>query len=203
MSSPRLDPWLIPDTIRSGSDSTRPSAAKRTQSTGVPSVANPLLPSANSTSSTQSGFRVVMLRAVALRLESGAITARSMSGASSSARRMAFRPVAWIPSSFVKRTFTPLRLVAHRLEVEPVSGYLVARLRARSPGQQLPVAVDAHASAGNEEHRSDQGPHHVAHEGVRLDPECEHLVGLLEPLRSEHVTLEVEMAGLRGRECRE
>ncbi len=95
----------MPETISSGLNSTRPSAAKRTQSTGVPSVAKPLVPSANSISSTQSGLRVVMLRAVALRLESGAITASSMSGTSSSARRMAFRPVAWMPSSFVSSTF--------------------------------------------------------------------------------------------------
>jgi len=47
-----------------------------------------------------------MLRAVALRLESGAITASSMSGTSSRARRMALRPIAWMPSSFVRRTFT-------------------------------------------------------------------------------------------------
>ncbi len=74
MSSPRLAPWLIPETIRSGRPPSRPSSAKRTQSTGVPSVAKPLCPSPNSTSSTLSGERVVMLRAVALRLLSGAIT---------------------------------------------------------------------------------------------------------------------------------
>ena len=39
MSSPRFEPWLIPDTISSGSNPTSPSAANRTQSTGVPSVA--------------------------------------------------------------------------------------------------------------------------------------------------------------------
>ena len=88
MSSPRLAPWLMPDTISSGSNSTRPSAAKRTQSTGVPSVAKPVPPSPKSTSSTQSGSRVVMLRAVALRFESGAITASSTPGTSSSASRM-------------------------------------------------------------------------------------------------------------------
>ena len=52
-----------------------------------------MVPSPNSTSSTQSGVRVVMLRAVALRLESGAITASSTPGTSSSARRMACRPI--------------------------------------------------------------------------------------------------------------
>ena len=109
MSSPRLAPWLTPDTISSGSNSTRPSAAKRTQSTGVPSVAKPLPPSPKSTSSTQSGWRVVMLRAVALRFESGAITASSTAGTSSSASRITRSPIAWIPSSLVRSTFTGFR----------------------------------------------------------------------------------------------
>ena len=39
MSSPRFVPWLMPETISSGCDSVSPSTAKRTQSTGVPSVA--------------------------------------------------------------------------------------------------------------------------------------------------------------------
>ena len=89
----------MPETISSGSNSIRPSAAKRTQSTGVPSVAKPVVPSSNSISSTQSGSRVVMLRAVALRLEFGAIMASSMPGTSSSARRRVCRPVALMPSS--------------------------------------------------------------------------------------------------------
>ena len=96
----------MPDTISSGSNSTRPSAAKRTQSTGVPSVAKPVPPSPKSTSSTQSGWRVVMLRAVALRFESGAITASSTPGTSSSASRMACRAGGLMPSSLVSRTFT-------------------------------------------------------------------------------------------------
>ncbi len=77
MSSPRFEPWLIPETIRSGFAPSSPRSAKRTQSTGVPSVAKPLVPSSNSTSSTQIGERVVMLRAVALRLVCGAITPTS------------------------------------------------------------------------------------------------------------------------------
>ena len=109
MSSPRLAPWLMPDTISSGWNPISPSAAKRTQSTGVPSVACPMVPSANSISSTVSGLRVVMLRAVALRLESGAITASSMPGTRSRASRMACRPVAAIPSSLVRRTFIACR----------------------------------------------------------------------------------------------
>ena len=92
MSSPRLAPWLIPETIRSGRPPSSPSSAKRTQSTGVPSVAKPLSPSPNSTSSTVSGERVVMLRAVALRFESGAITSTSTPSISRRARRAACRP---------------------------------------------------------------------------------------------------------------
>ena len=105
MSSPRLGPWLMPETITSGSNSSSPSAAKRTQSTGVPSVAKPDVPSPNSSSSTHRGVRKVMLRAVAERLESGAITASSMPGTSSRASRSTFRPVAVMPSSLVSRTF--------------------------------------------------------------------------------------------------
>src|SRR4051812_21035135 len=104
MSSPRLAPWLIPETIRSALCPSRPRSAKRTQSTGVPSVAKPVVPSSNSISSTQIGERVVMLRAVALRLESGAITCTCTSSSAWSARRSAWSPWAPIPSSFVIRT---------------------------------------------------------------------------------------------------
>ena len=84
----------MPETISSGRSPTRPSSAKRTQSTGVPSVAYPIEPSSKGTSSTQSGERVVMLRAVALRLESGATTWTSRPGILRSSRRRAFSPVA-------------------------------------------------------------------------------------------------------------
>jgi hypothetical protein len=70
-------------------------------------VAKPVVPSPNSISSTQSGRLVVMLRAVALLFESGAITASSVPGTSSRARRMWLSPVAWMPSSLVRRTFIP------------------------------------------------------------------------------------------------
>src|SRR3982750_3501163 len=106
MSSPRLAPWLIPETIRSGRPPTRPSSAKRTQSTGVPSVAKPTRPSSKVTSSTLSGERVVMLRAVALRLESGAMTSPSTPSSSTSARRAACSPGAEMPSSLVRRMRT-------------------------------------------------------------------------------------------------
>src|SRR3954469_13201238 len=199
MSSPRFEPWLMPETIRSGSDSTRPSAAKRTQSTGVPSVANPVVPSSNSISSTQSGSRVVMLRAVALLFESGAITASSTSGTPRSALRMAFRPVAWMPSSLVRRTFigAQLRIVAgaagpapptvltspsyrrssqdggsktHGLEAEAVGGGRVAGVRSRGAFQQPGELLNRHPARAHGEHRADQSADHVPHEGVRLDP---------------------------------
>ncbi len=89
MSSPRFAPWLMPETISSGWNPIRPRVANRTQSTGVPSVAKPVVPSPNSTSSTHSGCRVVMLRALAERFASGAITASSTPGTASSARRSA------------------------------------------------------------------------------------------------------------------
>ena len=96
----------MPDTISSGWNSIRPSAAKRTQSTGVPSVAKPLVPSPNSTSSTQSGSRSGdAARPVAQRFESGAITASSTPGSSSSARRIALQAGGLMPSSLVSRTF--------------------------------------------------------------------------------------------------
>jgi hypothetical protein len=91
----------MPETMSSGRSPIRPSSAKRTQSTGVPSVAKPVVPSSNSISSTHRGERVVMLRAVALRLESGAIRLTSTSGSAPSALRRALIPLAPIPSSFV------------------------------------------------------------------------------------------------------
>ena len=70
---------------------------------GVPSVAKPTRPSSKSTSSTLSGERVVMLRAVALRLESGAMTSTSTPSSSTRARRDACSPGAEMPSSLVRR----------------------------------------------------------------------------------------------------
>ena len=106
MSSPRFVPWLMPETMSSASKpSTSPSVASRTQSTGVPSVAKPCVPSPKSTSCTHSGRRVVIERAIAERLPSGAMTTSSMSGTRSSARRSSCRPSASIPSSLVSSTF--------------------------------------------------------------------------------------------------
>ena len=105
MSSPRLEPWLMPATTRSGSkSSTRPSEASRTQSTGVPSHENPCVPSSNGTSVTHSGRRVVIERAVADMFASGAMTASTMSSIATSARRSAWSPSAWMPSSLVRST---------------------------------------------------------------------------------------------------
>ena len=112
----------MPETISSGGSPIRPRLAKRTQSTGVPSVAYPLVPSPNSISSAHSGWRVVMLRALAERLESGAITASSIPGTFRRARRSSFRPVAWMPSSLVSRTL-----------MEGAEAMLVRRLRTFVP----------------------------------------------------------------------
>ena len=71
-----------------------------------------MVPSPKSVSSMLSGLRVVMLRPMAERLESGAMTASSTSASSSRALRIAFRPMASMPSSLVRRTFmSRLRLV--------------------------------------------------------------------------------------------
>src|SRR4051812_35398646 len=95
----------MPDTTRSAwKPSISPSLARRTQSTGVPSVAYPMVPSSNGTSCTQSGRRVVIMRAKAERLPSGAMTATSTPGTFSSARRSACRPSASMPSSLVTST---------------------------------------------------------------------------------------------------
>src|SRR5262249_49623414 len=65
-----------------------------------------LVPSANGTSSTHSGRRVVIERAIAERLPSGAITARLTPSSPTSARRIACSPSASIPSSLVRSTFS-------------------------------------------------------------------------------------------------
>src|SRR5215212_6481748 len=218
MSSPRFEPWLIPDTISCGWNSIKPSVAKRTQSTGVPSVANPDVPSPNSISSTQSGRRVVIERAVALRFVSGAITASSMAGTSSSARRIACRPLAWMPSSLVSRTFkavqsrvvsgrnettpacersaTPATVVADALEIKPVGGCRLGGGASRRPVEQFLEALDAEAPAPDREHRPHEHANHVAHERVRLDPEGEHVLGLAHPLGAEDIALEPHVVGL-------
>ena len=105
MSSPRLEPWLMPETTRSGwKPSISPSAASRTQSTGVPSHAKPFVPSSKPTSVTHSGRREGDRarggRAVGVRRD----TASSTSSTPSSARRSVCRPVAPIPSSLVSST---------------------------------------------------------------------------------------------------
>src|SRR4051812_34848839 len=109
-----------------------------------------------------------MLRAVALRFEFGAITASSTPGTSSSARRRAFRPLAWMPSSLVSRTFMgslriepqrvalaprTTRSVAHRLEVEAARGRRIPGLGARAAGEQVAERVQIVPTA---QHRPDE-----------------------------------------------
>src|SRR3954453_7172825 len=203
MSSPRFAPWLMPDTISSGTNSSSPSTAKRTQSTGGPSVAKPLVPSPNSTSSTQSGLRVVIERAVALRFESGAITASSTPGTSRSARRITFSPVAWMPSSLVSRTFIrALRLVANGLEVEAVRWRGVARLVARAALQPPLEIRHLEAAAAHREHGPHERSDHSPHEAVGLDPEGER-PGLVGPFGARHLALEACVVGVGEREGRE
>src|SRR5918992_1262035 len=200
MSSPRLAPWLMPDTISSGSKSIRPRAANRTQSTGVPLVAKPVVPSPNSTSSTVSASWNVMLRAVAERFESGAITASSTPGTSSRARRSTCSPVAVMPSSFVSKTFTARGdSVGPRSKEKAWGRRRPPRLAARPSLEESlkPLRADA------VEHRSHQDAHHGAHERVGLDHEGEHVVALVYPLRPHHVALEAHVVRLGRREGRE
>ncbi len=91
----------MPLTMMSGSPSSSPRVPKRTQSTGVPSVAKAVEPSASRTSSTWSGWWMVIPRPMALRLESGAMTLTRPRG--SSACLSASNPGEWTPSSFVTR----------------------------------------------------------------------------------------------------
>src|SRR5215218_1166294 len=168
-----------------------------------------------------------MLRAVALRFESGAITASSTPGTSSRAWRIAFRPVAVMPSSLVRRTLIngyllrasspqypierspprrsqpdpaapdplPGYSVAHRLKVEPV------RRRGRprfAPGTALQQPDECLRRRA--EHRSDQHPDHVAHEGVGLDPEGEHVVRLIGPFCAKHLAPEARVIAVGWRE---
>ena len=200
MSSPRLAPWLVPETIRSGRPPSRPSSAKRTQSTGVPSVAKPLWPSPNSTSSTLSGERVVMLRAVALRLAFGAIT--SIVDVVELLQRPPGRLQAGSGDAVVvgeedaHAVDSRGPLVGDRLQVEAVWRRRFPGLRARRAGEQASEALDAAAARGDLEHRPDQDPDHAAHEGVGGDPEAEHVAGLLRPGGGEDQPLEMDVIGL-------
>jgi hypothetical protein len=63
------------------------------------------VPSSKAISSTQSGRIVVIERAIAERLPSGAMTTSSIPGTRNSARRSVCRPSASIPSSLVSSTF--------------------------------------------------------------------------------------------------
>ena len=100
--------------VDAGDDELRPEAvdqpelAKRTQSTGVPSVAKPTVPSPKSISSTHSGRRVVIARAdrraVGVgrdhrQLEPGDLEQRAAQG---------LQALGLIPSSLVSRTFMRL-----------------------------------------------------------------------------------------------
>src|SRR4051812_34098686 len=181
MSSPRLEPWLIPETISSGRSPTNPSSAKRTQSTGVPSVAYPLEPSSNGISSTQRGDRVVMLRAVALRFESGAITWTSSSGILQSSARRAFSPVAWIPSSLVIRT----RIRPPILGAELSAPVCDDELGERAEGHACRKHQQAELAMSQLAHRGPDLPDHVE-DGAGRDRIEEQLEGLGADVVADH-----------------
>src|SRR3954452_5581119 len=153
-----------------------------------------------------------MLRAVALWFAFGAITARSTPGTPSSARRSAFRPLAWMPSSLVSRTFMgslriepqgvalaprTTRSVAHRLQVEAARGRCVAGLAGRAAGEQVAERVEIVTAA---QHRPDERAHHVPHDRVGVDPELEHVLARVAPFREHDLALEAHVVGLRRRE---
>src|SRR5215207_9292039 len=69
-------------------------------------------------------------------------------------------------------------------------------LGARAAREQLREAVRSHPL----EHRPDQHPDHVAHKSVGLDPEREHVLGLLDPPGAQHVAAEAHVVRLGGRE---
>src|SRR5215217_5043152 len=190
MSSPRLEPWLMPATTRSGwKPSISPSAASRTQSTGVPSQAKPWVPSSKPTSVTHSGRLNVIERAVAERLESGAITASWTSSSRASARRSVCKPCAPIPSSLVSSTRSmPSSLVGDRLQIEPVGGRCAAGLRARAALQQAREGAHVATAAGDLEHGAHEDAVHGAQEGVGLDGELQH-VSVALPRRAQHDAL--------------
>ena len=160
-----------------------------------------------------------MLRAVALRLESGAITCTSSSGILRSSAAQGVQP----------RRLDPVVVGDQNAHRPPILGRgnpWLAPWRissGRSPGAgHGPGAVSPARSRGappsrdrksssvrrppaDLEHRPDQHPDHAAHEGVGLDPELEHPAlpqdrGLLVPLGAEDVPLEADVLGLGGRE---
>src|SRR4051794_41372262 len=99
-----------------------------------------------------------MLRAVALRLESGAITWTSSSGILRSSTRRAFNPAAWIPSSLVIRTLIrPPILRSQRLRL---GAGLSARLGGGRLGGEppLPVALPPRPPPGAPGHPREGSP---------------------------------------------
>src|SRR5450432_2816479 len=144
-----------------------------------------------------SGERVVMLRAVALRLESGAITSTSTPSSSRSARRVACRPGAEMPSSLVRRMrMRSILGVGDGLQVKTVRRRRFSGLRASGAVQQSAEARGRAAAGRDLEHRADEDPDHVAHEGVGGDAEAEDVAGLDLPGGAENLALEIDMVGL-------
>src|ERR1044071_6005468 len=141
-----------------------------------------------------SGERVVMLRAVALRLESGAMTSTSTPSSSTSARRAACRPGAEMPSSLVRRMRTPVILgVGDGLQIEPVRWRGFTGLRPGRAPQQRGETRHRAATGGDLEHGAIQDPHHVAHEGVSADAEGEDVARPVLPGGGEDLALEMDV----------
>ena len=90
----------------------------RTQSTGVPSVAKPIVPSSNGVFCTHSGRRVVIIRAIAERLPSGATTSSPDAAMASTHDGQRCSPSASMPSSLVSSTCMRWAPDAHRRRVK-------------------------------------------------------------------------------------
>ena len=73
------------------------------------------------------------------------------------------------------------------------------RLMARGSFQESLEALRSDAA----QHGADQHAHHVAHEGVRLDPEGEQLLALLNPCGALDIALEAHVICVARRKGRE
>src|SRR5262249_57448103 len=101
-SSPRFEPWLMPETTSTGGSGNSPSTPRFTQSDGVPLTANRRSPNR----STRSGRWSVSACPTALCSRSGAITYTSPTDSSAPASTAS--PAACMPSSLVTRIVTDM-----------------------------------------------------------------------------------------------
>ena len=158
------------------------------------------------TSWTHSGRRVVIMRAIAERLPSGAITASSTPGhgqqrAAQRLQALGLDAVV-VGEQHAHRSHPEIVAVAHDGEVEPVRGRRVAPPRRADGPRAAPRSPRGSAVRRPPRASCRRGPVHVAHERVGLDPELEQ-VAALRPAGVVDVALEAHVVGLGRREGRE